>query len=169
MSASFRAVVASLLPSEERVLARLHDLKDAERSGVVDYFGVALQEFDVVIGMPSVTGLAELLAERRGVPLIHAFQDGERGRWTLDTDAAEAMQTAVIVADHFTDGLPELEVVVQASRLGYLVETVACAIERTSDLGRSRLELNGLNIRAAVQVAHSPKGLVLERRFPQPG
>lgn len=167
MASSFRSVVSSLLPSEERLLSRLRELSENDLQSIVDYFSVSMREFDVVIGLPGARELAQALAELRGTPLILATRDEESGWWVMDADAAELTQTAVIVTDHFTDGLPELEIVVQASKLGYLVEAVACAIERTNDRGRSRLELQGLEVGAAVQIADTPTGLVMERRFPQ--
>ena len=167
MASSFRSMVSSLLSSEERLLSRLRELSEKDLQSIVDYFSVSLREFDVVIGLPGAPELAQALALLRGTPLILATRDEDSGWWVMDADAAEATQTAVIVTDHFTDGLPELEIVVQASKLGYLVEAVACAIERTNDRGRSRLELQGLAVGAAVQIADTPRGLVMERRFPQ--
>lgn len=148
-------------------MSRLQNLNEKDIQSISDEFVVGLPEIDAVIGLPGAEGLAQALATLRGLPLIMAHREETSGWWSFDTEPAERTQQAVIVTEHFTDGLPELEVVVQASKLGYLVEWVACAIERTNEPGRSRLELQGLQILPAVQLADTPRGLVMERRFPQ--
>ncbi|MFC3833160.1 MULTISPECIES: hypothetical protein [Deinococcus] len=168
MAPSFRSVVSSLLPSEERLMSRLQNLSEKDVLSIVDEFVVGLPEFDAVIGLPGAEDLARSLASLRGVPAVLVTRDTESGWWSFDTEPTERTQHAVIVTEHFTDGLPELEAVVQASKLGYLVQWVACAVERTNEPGRSRLELQGLTILPAVQLADTPRGLVMERRFPQP-
>ncbi|GHF56818.1 orotate phosphoribosyltransferase [Deinococcus metalli] len=149
-------------------MSRLHNLSEKDVQSVVDEFVVGLPEFDAVIGLPGAEALARALAALRGTPAVLVHRDPESGWWTFGAEPAERTQQAVIVTEHFTDGLPELEVVVHASKLGYLVQWVACAVERTNEPGRSRLELQGLHILPAVQLADTPRGLVMERRFPQP-
>lgn len=168
MPQSFRAVVTNLLPSEERLLAHLDNLSDAELTGLAEFFSLTLPEVDAVIALPGAAFLAHAFANLRGLPVIMAQPHGESGRLALDTDPATETQSALIMSMHFSSGLPELEAVVQASRLGFLVSTVACALERTSLMGRSRLELQGIQVKSAVLVADTPRGLSLERRVPQP-
>ncbi len=148
-------------------MSRLQNLNEKDIQSVADEFALGLPEIDAVIGLPGAEGLARALAKLRGLPLIVVHREEESGWWAFDAEPAERTQQAAIVTEHFTDGLPELEVVVQASKLGYLVQWVACAIERTNEPGRSRLELQGLQILPVVQLADTPRGLVMERRFPQ--
>lgn len=156
----------SLLPSEEALVSRLRALRPEDHRSIVEHLGLSLGEFDVVIAMPQALDLAAHLARSRGTEVVTAERGEESGQWTLLPGAPESVQRAVLLTDHFQDGLGELEVVLQAAKQGYLVDAVACAVERTNDRGRSRLELQGLQVRAVAQVADTPRGLVLERRIP---
>lgn len=168
MRQSFQNTVTSLLPSEERLLARLRELSKTDVQSILDFFSVNLPEFDVVIGMPTGSVLAEGLANLRGTPLVMAepHEDGS-DLWTLGELFAQDIQTAVIVTNQFDSALNEMKVVVQAAQRGWLVVALAAAVERTNRRGRARIELQGVQVKSVVQLADTPRGLEPERRFPQ--
>ncbi|GGL99986.1 hypothetical protein [Deinococcus aerophilus] len=167
MPSPLLAAVSRLLPSEDRVLTWLRDPRPRERQEVTEQFSVVLREFDVVIGLPDAQPVAHALSRLRGTPMVVAAHNTRTGHWTLPPLQGE-LRSAVIVTHQLRSGLPELEVALLAAAHGCAVHSVAATLERTNDQGRSRLELQDIVVYAAVQLADTPEGLALERRFPQP-
>lgn len=172
MALKFREVIATALPSEEEVRARLADLKARDWAEVAGRFGALLPEFDVVIALPSAQQLAELVARTRGLAAVRAARVPHTGHWTLlDTLGSATAQgltgEIVIVTEHLTDGLAEMETLLLCATQGLKGIAVVAAVERTNAAGRIRLELQDVTVLSAVQLADTPVGLVFERRTPQ--
>lgn len=168
----FREVIATALPSEEGVRTRLAGLKARDWTELAGRFGALLPEFDLVVALPTAPQLAELLAHTRGVPALHAARGSTTGHWTLLDAADSAVQEGlpkevVIVTEHLTDGLAELETMLLCAESGLHVVAVVAAVERTNAPGRIRMELHDVTVLSAVQLADTPVGLVFERRTPQ--
>ncbi len=191
MAQSLLAVITRALPSETQFEDRLRDLSLGDRTAVLDHFDLTLLDFDVVIALPDAERLARVLGRMRGTPVVVAQPDttvlaeampapsGEPGaeiadeqpnHWSLPTPEPlpEDLQTAVILTRQLQDGLPELLVALLAAKRGWSVGAVAAVVERTNFRGRTRLELQGMAVQAALQIADTPRGLEVERRFPHP-
>lgn len=172
MTLKFREVIANALPSEEGVRIRLAGLKAEGWAEVAGRFGALLPEFDLIAALPGAQQLADLLGRTRGVPTLHAARLADTGHWTLldaaDRTADEPLSgEVVIVTEHLTDGLAELETMLLCATRGLKVISVVAAVERTNAAGRIRLELQDVTVLSAVQLADTPTGLVFERRIPQ--
>ncbi|MFB9992620.1 hypothetical protein ACFFLM_11640 [Deinococcus oregonensis] len=171
MTLKFREVIATALPSEEGVRARLAGLQARDWVEVAGRFGALLPEFDLVIALSGAQRLGDLLARTRGVPALHATRVASTGHWTLlndpqDSAAEGPPREVVIVTEQLTDGLAELEMLLLCATRGLKVISVVAALERTNAAGRIRLELQDLTVLSAVQLADTPVGLVFERRTP---
>ncbi|ANE43386.1 hypothetical protein [Deinococcus puniceus] len=166
MALKFREVIATALPSEEGVRARLAGLQAQDWTELAGRFGALLPEFDGIIALPGAQQLAELLAYTRGVVALHAVRHATTGHWTLP-QAERLTGDVVIVTEHLTDGLAELETMLLCATKGLRVLAVVVAVERTNAAGRIRLELQRVTVLSAVQLADTPVGLVFERRTPQ--
>jgi hypothetical protein len=191
MAQSLLAVITRALPSETQFEDRLRDLSLRDRTAVLDHFDLTLPGFDVVITLPDAEWMARVLGRMRGTPVVVAQPDttmlpvgrqrpsSEQGaeapgeqpnHWSLPTPESlpEDLQTAVILTRQLQDGLPELLVALLAARRGWTVDAVAAVVERSNFRGRTRLELQGMAVQAALQIADTPRGLEVERRFPHP-
>ncbi|THF71993.1 hypothetical protein E7T06_01145 [Deinococcus sp. Arct2-2] len=166
MAMKFREVIATALPSEEGLRARLAGLQAQDWTEVAGRFGALLPEFDLVVALPGAQQLAELVAYTRGVVALHTAREATTGHWKL-LDAEGLSGEVVIVTEHLTDGLAELETMLLCATKGLKVLAVVAAVERTNAAGRIRLELQDLSVLSAVQLADTPVGLVFERRTPQ--
>ncbi|CAM3630849.1 hypothetical protein [Deinococcus frigens] len=185
------AVITRALPSETQFENRLRDLSLGDRAAVLDHFDLLLPDFDVVIALPDAEKMARGLARLRGTPVVLAqpygtappdarqnrpdgqvlnLPDANSNHWSLPTPdpLPEDLQTAVLLTRQLQDGLPELLVALLAAKRGWTVGTVATVVERTNFRGRTRLELQAMTVHAALQIADTPRGLELERRFPHP-
>lgn len=164
MVATFREMIATTLPSEERLRARLAQMSAGEWDNLAQVFAAALPELDAVLALPGAAELAQSLARARGVTPLDAALPGEVDTWLpLIPPSGEV----VLVTDHLQGGGPELEAVALATGHGLRVLAVAAAVERTSAGARSRLELQGVRVYTALQLADTPNGLVFERRAPR--
>lgn len=159
MRLAFRETVAATLPSEERLLARLAALSPRDWEELAGLFAASLPELDGLLALPGGEHLAQALARARGIPVLDSNLHGK----------AELFPGEVaLVTSHLTSGLPELEALLRAEVQGLRVLAVLAAIERTSALGRTRLELQDLRVQSAVRLADTPEGLTFERRTPRP-
>ncbi|OLV17438.1 hypothetical protein BOO71_0008812 [Deinococcus marmoris] len=179
------------MPSETLFEDRLSDLSLRDRAAVLDHLDLLVPDFDVVIALPDAEKMARGLARMRGTPVVMAQPNGtapsEAGPQTSSQEAAdlpdeatnhwslptpdplpEDIQTAVILTRQLQDGLPELLVALLAAKRGWTVRAVVAVVERTNFRGRTRLELQGMAVHAVLQIADTPRGLELERRFPNP-
>ncbi|CAM4083541.1 hypothetical protein [Deinococcus marmoris] len=191
MARPLLAVITRALPSETLFEDRLSDLSLRDRAAVLDHLDLLMPGFDVVIALPDAEKMARGLARMRGTPVVVAQPDGtaspetedehpnaesaelpdeEVNHWSLPTPdpLPEDIRTAVILTRQLQDGLPELLVALLAAKRGWTVRAVAAVVERTNFRGRTRLELQGMAVHAALQIADTPRGLELERRFPNP-
>lgn len=137
---------------------------------VAGRFGALLPEFDLIAALPGAQQLADLLGRARGVQTLHAAQVVGTGHLTLllpSTAAEHLSGEVVIVTEHLTDGLAELETMMLCAAKNLKVISVVAAVERTNAAGRIRLELQDVTVLSAVQLADTPTGLVFERRIPQ--
>lgn len=186
MAKTLLAAIAKVLPSETQFEDRLRDLSLRDRDAVLDHFNLILPDFDVVIALPDAEKMARALARLRGTPVVLAQpevtalagldpaapanrgSDEHTNHWSLPTPAPlpEDLQTAVVVTRHLQCGLPELLIALLAAKRGWTVRAVAAVVERSNFQGRTRLELQGMAVHAALQIADTPRGLELERRFP---
>lgn len=178
MARPLLAVITKTLPSETQFEDCLRDLSLRDRTAVLEHFDRLLPEFGVVIAVPDTERMARGLARLRGTPVVLARPDGptadapdeQPNRWSLPTPdpLPEDLQTAVMLTRQLQDGLPELLIALLAARRGWTVGAVAAVVERSNFRGRTRLELQGMAVHAALQLADTPRGLELERRFPNP-
>lgn len=191
MARPLLAVITRALPSETLFEDRLSDLSLRDRTAVLDHFDLLMPGFDVVITLPDAEKVARGLARMRGTPVVVAQPNGsvspeteheqpsaenaevpdeEVNHWSLPTPdpLPEDVRTAVILTRQLQDGLPELLVTLLAAKRGWTVCAVAAVVERTNFRGRTRLELQGMAVHAALQIADTPRGLELEKRFPHP-
>ncbi|MDV6373437.1 hypothetical protein [Deinococcus arenicola] len=177
------AALTQAYPSETHLENRLRDLTARDRAAAVDHFSLVLPEFDVLIALPDAETIGSGLAHLRGTPTVLAPPEvsgvaeacapehlpvNTPDRWTFTRPGAlpTNIRTAVIVSQHLKGGLPELLTALLAARQGWTVQAVAVVVERTNNRGRTRLELQGMTVRAALQLADTPRGLELERRIP---
>ncbi|MFK7602262.1 hypothetical protein ACI3L1_08635 [Deinococcus sp. SM5_A1] len=191
MARPLLAVLTRALPSETLFEDRLSDLSLRDRTAVLDHLDLLMPDFDLVIALPDAEKMARGLARMRGTPIIVAQPDGtlsaetehkqfngesadlpdeEVNHWSLPTPdpLPGDIRTAVILTRQLQDGLPELLVALLAAKRGWTVRAVAAVVERTNFRGRTRLELQGMAVHAALQIADTPRGLEPERRFPNP-
>jgi len=157
MKLAFQETVAAALPSEERLRDRLAVLPEKEWTDLALVFAAGLPEVDTVLALPGAEGLAQALAQARGLPVLGAL---------APLQEAQPGAGAVLVTRDLTDGLRELRALLNAEHHGVRVVAVVAAIERTDDQGHTRLALQGLPVLAAAQLAGTPRGLVFERRIP---
>lgn len=176
MARPLLSAIARSLPSETQFENRLRDLSLRDRDAVLTHFGRSLPEFGLVIALPDAEKMGRALARSHGAQVVLAQPsgtgplNGPAQRWSLPAPAAQTgeLHTAVIVTRHLQCGLPELLVALLAARRGWNVRAVAAVVERSNFQGRTRLELQGIAVHAALQIADTPRGLELERRFPHP-
>ncbi|QLG11374.1 hypothetical protein HLB42_11720 [Deinococcus sp. D7000] len=191
MAQTLLAVITKALPSETQFEDRLRDLSLRDRTAVLEHFDRLMPDFDVVIALPDAERMARGLARLRGTPVVLAQPDGTAdptvardhsghkdvempdehpNHWSLPTPdpLPEDLHTAVILTQQLQDGLPELLIALLAAKRGWSVGAVAAVVERSNFRGRTRLELQGMAVHAALQLADTPRGLELERRFPSP-
>ena len=155
MIAGFRELVSESLSSEGQLSAALGGLDAKGWQNVAELFAARLPEFDALYSCPGAEELAAQVARTRGVPHLSG----------PDWPAPEG--EVVVLTVQLQDGLPELEAVLQARAAGWRVPLVVTAVERTDQGARARLTAEGVQVRAAVQVAATPRGLVFERRSPE--
>lgn len=153
-SSPFRAAVAAQLPSVAALERLLDSLGAREWQEVGSVFAARLPEFDVVVAAPGAQDLARAVAQARGVPVLD-------GPWTGEPGAL-----ALVLTGQLRQGEPERDAVLAARAQGLCVEVLGAAIERTSLGGRHLLGGVGVRVRAAVQLADAPWGLLFERRTP---
>lgn len=153
-SSPFRAAVAAQLPSEPALSRLLETMAAREWAALGSVFAARLPEFDVVVAVPGAQELARAVAGARGVPVLS-------GPWT----GPEGAQ-AFVLGVQLLGGEAERGAVLAARQQGLTVDMLGTAIERTSWGGRQLLGGLGVRVRAAVQVADAPWGLLFERRAP---
>lgn len=153
-TSAFRAAIAAQLPSEAAVERLLDRMSAQEWQEVGSVFAARLPEFEVVVAVPGAQELAWAVARARGVPLLD-------GPWTGEPGAL-----ALILTPQLRQGEAERSAALAARAQGLCVEVVAAAVERTSLGGRHLLGQVGIRVRAALQLADAPWGLLFERRTP---
>lgn len=167
MPAVFRDAIASALPSVDGVRARLLDLPGVAVQALAEYFSARLPEVDVLVALPGAEALAAATASLRGTYL--APFDPVLGLHNLpDMRDVRGRPSAALLTPELTDGSAELQALLHAEHLGWQVQALAAAVERTNGLGRARLEFQGVPLLVPVLLADTPGGLVFERRIPQP-
>lgn len=150
----FRAAVAAQLPSEVAVERLLDRMTAREWQEVGSVFAARLPEFGVVMAVPGAQDLARAVAQARGVPLLDGAWTGPEGT------------PALVLTRQLRQGESERDAVLAARAQGLSVEVVGAAVERTSLGGRHLLGGVGVRVRAALQLADAPWGLLFERRTP---
>lgn len=122
---------------------------------LAELFAAKLPEFDAVYAVAGAEPIAGEVAHARGVPdLTGQVRQGSGGK-------------LVIFTSHLQSGVAEEQACLQARQAGWDVPLVAAAVERTNQGARAKLEELGIKVRAAVQIADTPHGLVFERRSPE--
>ncbi|CAM3165013.1 hypothetical protein DEDE109153_00500 [Deinococcus deserti] len=164
MSAVFRNTVLQALPSAERLQLQLASLDSAAVQDLADDFAASLPEFDLLLGLPGTEALMNTLARLRGVPAMVIPLRAHQTKVALPVEGSGAV--AVLVTHLLDSGIPELQGLLFAAHHGLEVPVVAAAVERSSGLGRTRLELLNTKVRSAIPVADTPRGLCEERRTP---
>ena len=166
MKNAFREALTALLPVAEDTLQRhFQTMKAADWTPVAELFAARLPEFDTVIALPDAESLGEQVARMRGVPLLQVVRE-ESG---VSLDGGAVLTTpaeAVLLTAHLGSSDEELSALAQAKAQGLRVSVIGAAVERTSLGGRQRLKLEGVTVRATLQLADTPQGLNLERRTP---
>lgn len=125
----------------------------------------------VALGHPA---WAEALAERGGERTIPTFGSRDllggqvlRGRQVqLEQSALRGIDRVVLASDVLHHGLRVMETVLLLRSAGIEVLGLACLLEFSSQSGRTRAELIGVPVRAALKLAGTPRGLIVERRTP---
>ncbi|MFC4637159.1 hypothetical protein [Deinococcus hohokamensis] len=169
MSNLLSAEVLQAMPPGGRLDEYLAHLDHAAWQDVAEELNLLLPECGLLIGLPGSDHLLHAVASLRGVPSIQAHLHEVTGHWTLPHLTACGLpdgERAVILTAELGSGERELEVLLVAARRGLEVPVVAAAVEHTNAGGRARIELQGVILHAAVQVADTPKGPRLERRIP---
>lgn len=162
MIAAFRKAITAALPAETNLETYLAGMQPQDWTPVAELFAAKLPEFDLVICTQNDLDLARPVAQARGVPVLTTLQD-ERGRPTLTVPAGVSGE-ALLLVKHLQDGQLEADIVAQAKQAGLSVPLVGAAIERTTQGARTQLEAQGVSVRAVLQLADTPDGLVFERR-----
>ncbi|GAA5502064.1 hypothetical protein Dxin01_01803 [Deinococcus xinjiangensis] len=155
MSVHFRATVAQALISEQMLETELGRMDAQDWQPIADLFAAKLPEFDAVIGLPDADLLALAVAKARGVPLYHSAS-------SLGQGGGEVL----VMTAQLQGGQPLQTLAEQIQRAGWTLPLVAAAIERTNKGARTLLGEMGITVRAVLQVADTPAGLVFERRTP---
>lgn len=161
----FIKVVEHALPSEEQLKLCLLQQTAQDWQPLADVFTAKLPEFDGILTLPSSAPLAELIATARGVPLVVAQYTETDNSWALP-HMRRLNGEFIILTDHLQDGFIEVQLLVNALEEGLSISSVCAVIERTNLGARKRLKALGTQVRAVVQVADTPLGLVFERRSP---
>lgn len=161
MTLALRDAVNAALPDEQRLQRALAELSPAEWDDLAAVVASQLPEVDVVIAFPDEHPLAWGLGQLRGLPVLGADLQPGKGsaRGPLSGEG-------VLVSEQLGDGLAEIEIIMRAEAHGLNVPLVVTPIERTNMGGRSRLELQTVQVKAVIQLADTPNGLVAERRTP---
>ncbi|MFD2609265.1 hypothetical protein ACFSR9_07415 [Deinococcus taklimakanensis] len=169
MTLEFRATIASLMLYEERLNLRLASLTLKDVRELADWASRALPEVDGLICLPHASALGTALGQLRGLPVVTAEFNTETGMLTLPPEDRRDRflgRDLGLVTTHLQGGLPELELCLRSVLPDLRVTQVITAVERTNAGGRARLELQGVQVHAALLLADTPRGLVFERRFP---
>lgn len=166
MLLQFQDAIAVALPAEGTLQARLVTLDTHEWAGVADHFSALLPEFGAVIALPSAAPLALLLSQARGVPTLKATPEAHSGHWTLLGPVQAVTDNTILVTEQLAEGVAEMEVLLLATAQPLNVIAVVAGIEFTPAGGRSQLEMQGVAVWSAVQLAQAPTGWILERRLP---
>lgn len=157
MIAAFREQVAQAMTSPAALDAELGQMERGDWQGVAELFAARLPEFDAVYAMPGAQDLALLVAQTRGVPVL-----------TDETPISLLGEGEIIVLSaHLKDGEAEEKAMRALAQQGWRVLLVVTALEQTTRGARPRLAEQGVPVRAALQVAETPRGLVFERRSPE--
>ena len=149
----FRERVAQALTSEAQLEAELARMSPQAWQSVAELFAVRLPEFDAVLYLPGAEALAGEVARARG---ISAYQSAAE----LPPSGGEV----VILAAHLTGAEAVCRLAQEARAAGWTVLLVGAAVERTNKGARPQLGELDLPVRALLQVADTPSGLVFERR-----
>ncbi|MFC4425776.1 hypothetical protein [Deinococcus navajonensis] len=169
MSPLLSAEVLRALPPGARLADHLAHLDRGAWQEFAEDLNLHLPECSLLIGLPGSAALLREVGVLRGVPGVLAKLDEASGHWTLpplrEMEVPQGERAAILSAE-LVSGEPELEVLLVAARRGLEVPVVAAAVEHTNTGGRARIELQGVRVHAAVQVADTPGGLRLERRIP---
>ncbi|WP_027459424.1 hypothetical protein [Deinococcus murrayi] len=162
MTLALRSAVAAALPSEEGLVRQLAALSPRAWTEVAEVFARDLPELEAALALPGAETLAQALGRLRGLSVLEL---GPAGRLP-ERAGGPVLGDAVLVTQHLTDGLAELEALLRAEAANLRVRAVAVAVERTNARGRTRLELQGVRVLSAVALADTPAGLKFEQRLP---
>lgn len=152
MTIPFRARVARSLGSEEQLSHDLDHLSDTEWQELAQVLAASLPDFDAVLPLPGTEQAAAWLGRARGLPEA--------------TTPDAAGPRAIVLAAQLCSGEGAAQRVEQAQAAGWQVLMVVSVVERTSKGARLRLARLDIPVRALVQVADTPAGLIFERRTP---
>lgn len=169
MTPEFRAIIASLMLYEERLNLRLDSLTLKDVRELAEWASRVLPEVDGLVCLPHASALGTALGQLRGLPVVTAEFNAETGVLRLPPEHRRDRflgQELGLVTTHLQGGLPELELCLRSMQHDLRVTQLITAVERTNAGGRARLELQGVQIHAALCLADTPRGLVFERRFP---
>ena len=155
MSTPLREIVAPALSSSQQLEAELSRLTTADWQATADLFAAKLPEFDAVLALPGADVLAGAVARARGVPLCHSAAQ-------LPAGGGEA----VGIVPQLLEGTEWENVAAELRAAGWKLLLVAAAVERTNKGARTLLGEQDIPVRAVLQVADTPRGLVFERRTP---
>lgn len=171
----FVAYLQAALPDAERVNALMAGLPEQVYRDLSQHLAAGLRQpptaLDVVLALPEGLKLAEHLAGALRLPLVRV--QGTGGAWKIDPQMLLNRPRGVLVSRELTGGVAELEVCVQAQRLGCEVRSLACVLERSTEQGRHRLLQLGVQSYAAARIAEVPAtaqrpgGWIIERRLRQ--
>jgi adenine/guanine phosphoribosyltransferase-like PRPP-binding protein len=124
-----------------------------------------IKGLNVVLALPDGLPLARSLAELLRLPLVAVT--GVSGHWnigTMPSGASLAGLQGLLVSRELAGGVTEMELDVLAQQQGCEIRALACVLERSSAQGRHRLLKVGMQTYAAVRVAETPSGWIIERR-----
>lgn len=158
MTAALPSLVTLLPAGEDTVTTHLQALTPADWQPVAELFDARLPHFDAVITLPDSRELAEQVAQLRGVPLLLARADHLTG--------PAVSGEAVLLTLHLGSSEPIMQAIAAAQARGLSIGIVGAATERTNLSARQHLAQRGVIVRAALQLADTPRGLQIERRNP---
>lgn len=160
--ALFHNQIVQVLPDAVAVQGLLETMTGQGWQPLAEVYAATLPEADLLVALPGAELLAGEVARMRGIPLLLAHQLPAA---ELESVAPTAREALMITA-HLQDGTAERKAAQQLEQLGLEVVAVAAAVERTNMGARRDLNDLGIRVLAAVQLADTPDGLILERRAP---
>lgn len=153
--ATFKSQILQALPDAEAVAQTLENMTAKDWKPLAEVYAATLPEADTIMAVAGAEALAQEVGRIRGLDVVMAGQP---------VSLAEGAGVLVITA-HLLGGEAEIRTINQLAPARAVA--VVAAVERTNMGARSLLGERGVKVLAALQLADTPAGLIVERRSPQ--